>query len=309
MGAPRPLVKSIQIESTPSAHARNGTPEATTALGRRAPSTWTAAPPAWATSQHGAVLLERPHGPPGEVVGLLERDDRGAGHVEGAGAEDGGHLLGREVAPLAVDLVEHDARRHRGATRLRAQQVGPAVDDDGVAPVGQGGHGHVVAHRPGHEEQRRLGAEQLGHPVLEAVDRGVLALLVVAHLGLGDGAAHARRGTGGGVAHEVDAGPVHAPGLPSGGGAGVVPGPDGRPYGERDRARGTAASVAWLVEEVGELAQAVRKGDADAQLHELGDVLAWLASIADQLGLSLDDAAARYAGGCPRCGATPCACP
>jgi NTP pyrophosphatase (non-canonical NTP hydrolase) len=80
-------------------------------------------------------------------------------------------------------------------------------------------------------------------------------------------------------------------------------------YGERDRVRGTAASVAWLVEEVGELAQAVRKGDAAAQLHELGDVLAWLASLADQLGLSLDDAAARYEAGCPHCGATPCACP
>ena len=80
-------------------------------------------------------------------------------------------------------------------------------------------------------------------------------------------------------------------------------------YGERDRARGTSASVAWLVEEVGELAQAVRKGDRDAQLHELGDVLAWLASLADQLGLSLDDAAARYADGCPRCGDSPCACP
>jgi NTP pyrophosphatase (non-canonical NTP hydrolase) len=67
--------------------------------------------------------------------------------------------------------------------------------------------------------------------------------------------------------------------------------------------------VAWLVEEVGELAQAVRKGDREAQLHELGDVLAWLASLADQLGLSLDDAAARYSAGCPRCGTSPCACP
>ncbi len=79
-------------------------------------------------------------------------------------------------------------------------------------------------------------------------------------------------------------------------------------YGEADRARGTAASVAWLVEEVGELAQAIRKGDPAGQLHELGDVLAWLASLADQLGLSLADAAARYAGGCPRCGSSPCHC-
>ena len=70
-------------------------------------------------------------------------------------------------------------------------------------------------------------------------------------------------------------------------------------YGERDRARGVPATVAWLTEELGELAQAVRKGSAEEQLHELGDVLAWLASLAEQLGLSLDDAVARYAGGLP----------
>lgn len=82
-----------------------------------------------------------------------------------------------------------------------------------------------------------------------------------------------------------------------------------RTYGDRDRARGLAPSIAWLVEEVGELAQAVRKGDDSRRLHEIADVLAWLASITDQLGLSLEDAASRYAGGCPSCGTSPCACP
>ena len=82
-----------------------------------------------------------------------------------------------------------------------------------------------------------------------------------------------------------------------------------RTYGPRDRARGLPATVAWLAEEVGELAKAVRKGGVDDQLHELGDTLAWLASLADQLGLSLDEAAGRYAAGCPRCGALPCGCP
>lgn len=80
-------------------------------------------------------------------------------------------------------------------------------------------------------------------------------------------------------------------------------------YGERDRARGRDATVAWLAEEVGELARAVRKGSADEQLHELGDVLAWLASLADQLGLSLDAAARRYEHGCPSCGSqSMCRC-
>ncbi len=80
-------------------------------------------------------------------------------------------------------------------------------------------------------------------------------------------------------------------------------------FGARDEARGRPATVAWLAEEVGELAQAARKGTPDQQLHELGDVLAWLASLAEQLGLSLDDAAQRYASGCPSCARTPCACP
>lgn len=65
-------------------------------------------------------------------------------------------------------------------------------------------------------------------------------------------------------------------------------------YGEVDRARGIPATVAWLCEELGELAQATRKGTPEQQLHELGDVLAWLASLANQLGLSLTEAAERY---------------
>jgi NTP pyrophosphatase (non-canonical NTP hydrolase) len=65
-------------------------------------------------------------------------------------------------------------------------------------------------------------------------------------------------------------------------------------YGEGDRARGIPATVAWLCEELGELAQAVRKGTRDEQRHELGDVLAWLASLANQLDLSLEEAAQRY---------------
>ena len=81
-----------------------------------------------------------------------------------------------------------------------------------------------------------------------------------------------------------------------------------RTYGERDRTRGLAATVAWLAEETGELAKAVRKGSADERLHELGDALAWLASLANQLGLPLEQAAQRYAAGCPKCAALPCRC-
>lgn len=79
-------------------------------------------------------------------------------------------------------------------------------------------------------------------------------------------------------------------------------------YGTRDRERGIPATVAWLTEELGELAQAVRKGTVDQQVHELGDVLAWTFSLANQLGIDAEAAVARYAEGCPRCGQVPCAC-
>jgi len=82
-----------------------------------------------------------------------------------------------------------------------------------------------------------------------------------------------------------------------------------RTYGQRDRERGQAATVAWLCEELGELAQAVRKGTVAEQSHELGDVFAWLVSLANQLDLSLEEAVGRYRDGCPRCQAIPCACP
>jgi NTP pyrophosphatase (non-canonical NTP hydrolase) len=79
-------------------------------------------------------------------------------------------------------------------------------------------------------------------------------------------------------------------------------------YGGRDRSRGLAATVAWLAEEVGELAKAVRKGSRAEQVHEAGDVLAWLASLANQLDISLEDAVGRYRTGCPRCAGVPCRC-
>jgi NTP pyrophosphatase (non-canonical NTP hydrolase) len=82
-----------------------------------------------------------------------------------------------------------------------------------------------------------------------------------------------------------------------------------RTYGDRDRARGVSATVAWLAEEIGELAQAVRKGSHEQQVHEFGDVVAWVATLANQQGVDLSEAVGRYLEGCPRCHGTPCECP
>ena len=63
-----------------------------------------------------------------------------------------------------------------------------------------------------------------------------------------------------------------------------------------------------MAEEVGELAQAVRKGTHEQRVHEFGDVIAWVATLANQMGIDLTDAIERYRNGCPRCAALPCTC-
>jgi NTP pyrophosphatase (non-canonical NTP hydrolase) len=82
-----------------------------------------------------------------------------------------------------------------------------------------------------------------------------------------------------------------------------------RTYLERDQRRGRDATFRRLVEEVGELARALRREDPAARLEEVSDVLAWLASLANQADVDLEAAAARYVAGCPKCGASPCVCP
>ncbi len=79
-------------------------------------------------------------------------------------------------------------------------------------------------------------------------------------------------------------------------------------YGERDAERGLARTFAWFTEECGELSRALFRGTPEEQAHELADVLAWLASLAEQVGIDLSTAAQRYAEGCPRCRTTPCTC-
>ena len=82
-----------------------------------------------------------------------------------------------------------------------------------------------------------------------------------------------------------------------------------RTYVDRDRARGTDGVFRWMVEEVGEVARAMRTPEDRGHLeHEFSDVLAWLGSLANLLDVDLERAASRYANGCPKCGAIPCAC-
>ena len=81
-------------------------------------------------------------------------------------------------------------------------------------------------------------------------------------------------------------------------------------YYEKDVVRGVDGTFMWLMEEVGELAAALRSGTHDELELEFADVLAWLATIANVAGVDLNTAIARkYGSGCPGCGQFVCVCP
>ena len=116
--------------------------------------------------------------------------------VMGAWMSVGSRMASRTSAGSRVPSARAAHWAHGGAAD---DGVPPGLVDDDVG-LGFGDDlatsrhvrhvGHEVAHRAaGHEQACRL-ARQLGGPLLERVDGGVLAEDVIADLGLGHGPAH-----------------------------------------------------------------------------------------------------------------------
>lgn len=65
----------------------------------------------------------------------------------------------------------------------------------------------------------------------------------------------------------------------------------------------------WFMEEVGELAAALRGGSHEERVAEFADVLAWLVTMANVVGVDLTEAIRqKYGNGCPGCGNLVCTC-
>lgn len=79
-------------------------------------------------------------------------------------------------------------------------------------------------------------------------------------------------------------------------------------YFQKDSKRGMDKTFNWLVEEIGELARAIRKKDKEKIKEEFADCLAWLLSVGSILGIDAEEAMTKYRKGCPKCHSTPCRC-
>jgi NTP pyrophosphatase (non-canonical NTP hydrolase) len=81
-------------------------------------------------------------------------------------------------------------------------------------------------------------------------------------------------------------------------------------YFKRDNERGVGGTYNWLVDEVAELGEELKKGtDKEATEKEFADVIAWLASLANIMGIDLEKASInKYNYKCPKCQKAPCQC-
>ncbi|MCC4765774.1 nucleotide pyrophosphohydrolase [Methanosarcina sp. DH1] len=80
-------------------------------------------------------------------------------------------------------------------------------------------------------------------------------------------------------------------------------------YAHNDRKRGGKATMLWLVEEIGELAEAIRREEPENIEEELADCFAWIGALANLYGVNLEEAfLKKYPGMCPTCKRKPCIC-
>lgn len=82
-----------------------------------------------------------------------------------------------------------------------------------------------------------------------------------------------------------------------------------RLYFHKDSGRGAAGTYERLEDEVKELGDALNSTDREELQKEFADVIAWLASLANVMGVDLEmSALSKYDNKCPKCGGSPCEC-
>ena len=120
-GQPSPFERQSVTVSKSRPISAAGTPSATDAFAIRAPSRWTARPSSRAARRRRRQLVERPDRAARAVVGVLEREHRGARRCSrSSGRIAAAHLLGRDAArasPGGRASAGPSASRRRRARR------------------------------------------------------------------------------------------------------------------------------------------------------------------------------------------------
>ena len=116
----------------------------------------------------------------------------------------GGAEIGRGKQTALADGGKLYAGIRRRGARLVPDDMGFLADHDVIPRTGQQLQADLVGHRAARHEESSFLAEQFGDALLQPVDRGILAILVVAHRCFRHCLSHLRRGPGHRVGAQID---------------------------------------------------------------------------------------------------------
>ena len=153
---------------------------------------------------HALDPLERPDAAAAEIARLLDPEQPAPRGVPAGRTHALVHGRGVELPARAVERAHVDAGQRRRPAGLEMDGMRRPVGQHLVARPAVHAHRDLIAHGARGEKDRRLLAEELRDHLLEVVHRRVLALLLVAHLGVAHEPAHGRRRPGHRVAEEID---------------------------------------------------------------------------------------------------------
>jgi hypothetical protein len=140
-----------------------------------------------------AQLVERPDGPARRVVRVLEGDDRGMGRpvvVLVTTVHRLPQLRGAEAAAIPGKAAGLQAGVHRSATELADHDVRALLEDQLGATLAEDRKRDLVTHRRRGQIDSLLVTEEQRRATLQLEDGWVLALLLVADLGVRHRVAH-----------------------------------------------------------------------------------------------------------------------
>jgi len=144
-------------------------------------------------------VSDRGDGPAGHLMRVLDRDQINHGDVVPIRRQGRRDLIGGQRAALAIQSPERDAGKHRRRAQLHVAYVGRALAGDQVPGPHQGVQRDLSAQRAGRKVKGGLLAGELRGPVLQSVDRGVIAEPVIADFGRCHRLTHSRGRTGNGI--------------------------------------------------------------------------------------------------------------
>ena len=87
--------------------------------------------------------------------------------------------LGFDASVPSLDGARGKAAKRGKAARLVDENVRRLLDDHGIATMGLCEDRDQVPHRAAENQHRRLLAKQLGGPLLERLDGGIVVIIVV----------------------------------------------------------------------------------------------------------------------------------